>query len=104
MIDYLNIRSDEEKVSAYNKKVKERSVSSILITTVAGKIFDGDELSQDRMLRAIRIAEITGNTTTQWKLADNSIVEVTLDELKEALSLAGDQISNIWLNEVNTQE
>ena len=61
-------------------------------------MFDGDEKSQERMLRAINIANITGQTTTQWKLADNSIVEVTLDELKEALSLAGQEMSRIWLN------
>ena len=63
----------------------------------SGKIFDGDEKSQDRMLRAINIAVITGQTETEWKLADNTVVMVTLDELKEALALAGQEMSRIWL-------
>lgn len=49
------------------------------------------------MLRAIEIASITAEVTTMWKLADNSIVEVTLEELKQALALAGKEMSKIWL-------
>ncbi len=81
-----------------NRVVKERLVSRIKVTTSTGKVFDGDEKSQERILRAINIATITGDTTTQWKMADNSIVEVTLEELKEALSLAGQEMSRIWLS------
>lgn len=82
----------------YFKTIKAANISNIIVTTTSGKMFDGDEKSQERMLRAINIASITGQATTQWKLADNSIVEVTLDELKEALSLAGQEMSRIWLN------
>ena len=77
---------------------RESAVSSITITTTSDKTFDGDEKSQDRMLRAISIASIMGQTETQWKLADNTIVMVTLDELKEALALAGQEMSRIWLS------
>ena len=76
---------------------RENSVSKIAVTTTFGKTFDGDEKSQDRMLRAINIASITGQIETQWKLADNTIVTVTLEELKEALALAGKEMSRIWL-------
>ena len=76
---------------------RENSVSKIAVTTTFGKTFDGDEKSQDRMLRAINIAVIAGQTETEWKLADNTIVMVTLDELKEALTLAGQEMSRIWL-------
>lgn len=85
-------------INAYLKNIKLSSVNSITVTTSAGKVFDGDEKSQDRMLRAINIASITGQATTQWKLADNSIEDVTIEELKEALSLAGQEMSRIWLN------
>jgi hypothetical protein len=81
------------------KKRKEYLVSRIAITTTSGKIFDGDEASQDRIMRAIQIAAITGLTETQWKLTDNAIVTVSLDELKEALSLSGQEMSRIWLTE-----
>lgn len=80
-----------------NKLAKERLVSRIKVTTSTGKVFDGDEKSQERILRAINIATITGDTTTQWKMADNTIIEVTLEELKEALALAGKEMSRIWL-------
>lgn len=80
-----------------NRVIKERLVSRIKVTTNTGKVFDGDEKSQERILRAINIATITGDTTTQWKMADNTIVEVTLEELKEALTLAGKEMSRIWL-------
>lgn len=62
-----------------------------------GNTFDGDETSQDRMVRAIQVAAVSGQTETQWKLADNTIVTLTLDELKEALALAGQKMSRIWL-------
>ena len=79
------------------KRLKVNNVATILVTTISGKVFDGDEKSQDRMVRAIQVAAITGLTETQWKLADNSRVMVTLDELKEALALAGQEMSRIWL-------
>lgn len=87
----------ETQLSICNKSSKNLTVGAITVMTTSGHIFDGDEKSQDRMLRAINIASITGQTSTQWKLADNSIVEVTLDELKEALTLAGQDMSRIWL-------
>jgi len=76
---------------------KATSVSCIKVTTTGGKVFDGDEKAQDRMVRAITIAGVTGKTSTNWKLADNSIVLVTVNELKEALALAGQAMSDIWL-------
>lgn len=79
------------------KGSKESDVSSIKVTTSTDKTFDGDEKSQDRMMRAIQTAGITGLTTTQWKLANNTVVEVTLDELKEALALAAQEMSRIWM-------
>ena len=35
----------------------------------------------------------------QWVNTDNTIVMVTLDELKEALALAGQEMSRIWLEQ-----
>jgi len=91
------IRSQYRIESA--KSVKIAEISRLTVETANGKVFDGDETSQGRMLRAISIADITGETTTEWKLADNSVAIVTLDELKEALTLAGREMSNIWLKE-----
>ena len=92
----VDMRDDTHYTNYIIKKAKLDGVAAIKIT-VDNKVFDGDEISQGRMLRAIQIAAVTGETTTTWKLADNSIVEVTLDELKEALALSGKEMSKIWL-------
>ena len=99
IVDGLLIHNDlsTAKLEADRKETRLRSVLNIKVT-INNKVFDGDEKSQDRMLRAINIAAITGQTTTRWKLADNSKVEITLEELKEELSLAGQEMSRIWLS------
>lgn len=83
-------------VDAYNA-ARLSGLEAIKVTTSSGKTFDGDEKSQDRMVRAIQIAGIIGQTETTWRLADNTDVVVVLDELKEALALAGQEMSRIWL-------
>ena len=92
---------ENKEIKKMNNKIKNiiPSVNNIKVTTTSGKMFDGNEKSQDRMVRAINIASISGQTETQWKLADNTIVMVTLDELKEALALAGQEMSRIWLEQ-----
>lgn len=92
------LENNEVYVQAIRRARKEKAIREITVD-VNSKVFDGDEISQSRMLRAIQIAAVTGETATQWKLADNSIVDVTLDELKEALMLAGKEMSKIWLGE-----
>lgn len=63
-------------------------LNSITVTTASGKRFDGNEIARGDMLSAISIAGFTGQASTNWKLADNSFANVSLDELKEALTLA----------------
>ena len=92
----LDMSKDIHYIRHTARVAKVSAVAAILVQ-VGDKVFDGDETSQSRMLRAIQIADITGETTTAWKLADNSVVEVTLDELKEALALSGKEMSKIWL-------
>ena len=92
----IDLTYDPHYVRYINKQNKLDRVAAVVVA-VGAKTFDGDEVSQGRMLRAMQIAAVTGETTTMWKLADNSIVEVTLDELKEALALSGKEMSKIWL-------
>lgn len=77
------------------KEARRQAVAAITVTTVSGKTFDGDEESQDRMARAV-VASSPGETT-QWKLADDSVVVVTHEELKEALRLAGEAQTAVWM-------
>lgn len=76
------------------KKNREVAVAAITVKTASGKVFDGDERSQDRMARAVALG--SAGELTQWKLADNAIATVTWEELKEALRLAGEAQTAIW--------
>lgn len=78
------------------KLARAEAVASIRVTTASGKEFDGDEVSQGRMARAILALQIAGKDKTLWVLADNQEVEVTLVELGEALALAGIEQTKLW--------
>jgi len=79
------------------KAAREKAVSEIKVTTQAGNTFDGDEISQTRMSRAI-IALSTGLApSVNWVLADNSVIQATAAELTEALVLAGQAQAAIWV-------
>lgn len=77
------------------KKAREKAVSEITVE-VEGMIFDGDEISQDRMTRAIVGMEAAALPSMEWRLHDNSTATVTRDQLAHALSLAGTAQSAIW--------
>ena len=79
-----------------SKKLRDTAVAAIKVT-VNGKVFDGDEVAQGRIARAVAAAESAGITTYQWKLADNSVAAVSLDELKQALALAFQAQSELWV-------
>ena len=78
------------------KKLRDAAVAAIKVT-VNGKVFDGDEVAQGRISRAVAAAESAGVSAYQWKLADNSVVAVSLDELKQALALAFQAQSELWV-------
>ena len=76
------------------KEARDEAVSKITVE-VDGMLFDGDEISQNRMARAVA----TGNAgdTTYWKLANNDVVLVSWEQLKQALKLAGNAQTTIWM-------
>lgn len=79
------------------KVARALAVGAIKVTTQAGNTFDGDEVSQGRMSRAI-IALSTGLApSVTWVLADNSTIQATAAELTEALVLAGQAQAAIWV-------
>lgn len=69
------------------KTERAQKVGSIVVE-VDGMKFDGDEASQDRMSRALYVADITGMTSTEWVLYDNTIATVTKEQLEKAFSQA----------------
>ena len=77
------------------KAEKELRLSQIVVTTTNGSTFDGHETARNNMVSAIMSAELINKTEEYWKLADNSIKLVTLDELKEALALSIQEVGII---------
>lgn len=77
------------------KAERAQAVRQIKVTTSAGNTFDGDETSQGRMARAI--LTLPDGTTVTWVLHDNTVIEATADELREALALAGAEQARLWV-------
>lgn len=70
------------------RQYKTDHINEILVTTTNGNIFDGHDEARANMNEAITASDILGVTTHNWKLADNTVVNISLDEIKEALALA----------------
>lgn len=96
---HLNPSKTEEELAAEARAVwkaeREIAVSLIKTTTEAGNVFDGDEISQGRMARAV--VSMTSEDTVTWVLADNTVIQATQAELQEALKLAGAAQASIWV-------
>lgn len=99
--DYEQMRVDEMSRRPTDrdraKLVREEAVENSIVTTTTGKTFDGDEVAQTRMARAIIGMQVTGAATIVWVLADNTTTQATLAELTEALCLAGQAQADIWV-------
>ncbi len=82
--DAIAINAPEEA----DKAIKQFLIDTIQVTTNTGKVFDGNDVAIINMSAAIQSSSILNITTTAWKLADNTIADITYEELKEALALA----------------
>ena len=82
-------------------KAERAEAVSKLTVEVDGMRFDADEESQTRMGRTIAAAVALGADLSAekrtWVLADNSIAEPTVKQLAEALRLAGDAQTELWV-------
>ena len=58
--------------------------------------FDGDEIAQSRMARALTAAEAAGQDSTVWVLADNTVATVTKTQLAQALALSMQAMAKVW--------
>ena len=94
--DTVAITADSEaETLAIWKADRELAVSKITVETTDGNIFDGDEISQGRLSRAISVMDDV--ETTVWVLNNNSVIDATKAELKEALKLAGKAQTALWV-------
>lgn len=78
------------------KAARDAAVAAITVS-VNGMMFDGDEISQGRMVRALNVAETTGQESCTWVLHDNTPATVTKEELAQALALAMQAQAAIWV-------
>lgn len=88
-VTYQEISPSEEEIAAQElvEAKRERAAQVAAITVeVDGMLFNGDETSQDRMTRALQVAEITGMESTNWVLANDQVATVTVAQMKQALA------------------
>ena len=76
------------------KRLRNFEVDNLKVACSDGYIFDGDEVSQGRMSRAL--LGMSDTDTIFWKTADNQFVEVTKAKLAELLRKAGEIQTQIW--------
>ena len=77
------------------KESRSLAVSNIKVI-VDSMEFDGDEVSQGRMARAVTASSSDSETTT-WTLANNTPATVTALQLKRALKLSGLAQTGLWM-------
>ncbi|MDN5054436.1 hypothetical protein [Aliarcobacter butzleri] len=87
--EYLTIQKKAKKVEQLN---------TLVVTTSQGNIFDGNETARLNMVSAIQSADLLGQISNNWKLADNTVKEISLNELKEALALSIKKVGEIVTN------
>ena len=84
----------EEQRVAEAKRLRQEALATITVE-VNGKVFDGNETARNNMLASIQASQLLNIESTYWKLADNSVQEVTLEEIKEALAKAIQRVGEI---------
>jgi len=88
----------EAAMRAIAQRERAERTAAITVQTVMGNVFQGDEVSQSRMVRVLRaMEEELPDGTVLWIMADNSLAEITLAELEEALRLSVAEQQVIWL-------
>lgn len=98
---YAPMKSEEQKqkeaeAEALAQAKAERAAAVAAITvTVDGMVFDGDEQAQERMARAVTLAD-SWDERTEWVLHDNTVATVTADQLKRACKAAGKAQTALW--------
>lgn len=90
--------TEEEKAAAKLEEAKRTRAAQVaaIIVEVDGMSFNGDEMSQSRMSRAILSADTAGLDSTVWVLADDTVATVTKDQLKQALAKSMLEMGSLW--------
>lgn len=76
-------------------KAERAAAVAALTVEVDGMIFDGNEEAQERMARAVTMAD-SMDETTEWVLHDNTVAIVTAAQLRQACRKAGKAQTALW--------
>ncbi|MDY7784273.1 DUF4376 domain-containing protein [Aeromonas caviae] len=89
-------RAAQQALAEYETwKVERQERVDAIVVEVDGLAFDGNEISTRRMADVIAAADDLANAT-EWTLADNRVVVVTVQQLKQALRLSTEARTAIW--------
>ena len=83
-----------EQALAAAKAERAAAVEAITVE-VDGMEFDGDETAQERMSRAVNMAD-SMDEETEWVLHDNTVAVVTAAQLRQACRKAGKAQTALW--------
>jgi|GEM_PF-3474981 len=78
-----------------NFKRERSNLIAKLTVEVDGMVFDADEISRSRM--ADTIVGLESGETNLWVLADNTVVHLTKEKLKEVLRAIGAAQTALWV-------
>ena len=99
---YAPMKSEEEKKIEEQQRLLDEAkakraeeVASITVE-IDGMVFDGDEKAQERMARAVTMADSL-DEETEWVLHDNTVATVTAEQLKRACREAGRKQTELWV-------
>lgn len=84
------------------KAERARAVDALTVE-VDGMIFDADEKAQERMSRAVNMADSL-DEETEWVLADNTVAVVTAAQLRRACRTAGKAQTALWVKPYTKKE
>ncbi|MCG9962330.1 DUF4376 domain-containing protein [Shewanella cutis] len=87
---------DGISIEEYLFRTQRAAAVNSIIVEVDGLMFDGHEEAQRRMLSAMHTSDEEGITSTIWRLADNTEVAVTVDQIRQAHSLAIIEQGKLW--------
>lgn len=93
--------TDEEVKAQGITRAKEERADAVgnITVEVDGMIFDGNEVSQQRIARCVMV--LNDGESISWVLADNSVAPVTKEQLKKVLIRAVIKQSELWVGPYN---
>jgi hypothetical protein len=95
--DMVDTKINEYPEYAKYIKANKEANLNVIVVEVNSKLFDGNEKARLNILSALQASTFTGIATTQWRLADNTVAEVTVAELQEALTKAIQAVGTVVL-------